>query len=366
MIDRVTATDPLELLEGVLARRRPDLVVLRRVVRPAAAGQTARASRGPTRGQARASWQRTSRGLYVPGDVDRSVPAQRVVEAAALLAGHSGAVTGWAALAWSGARWSTGRHADGSHRPVPLAVSTFDRRPQPGFAISAERLAPPTIEVVDGVRVTTAARSVAFEMRYAPSLVAALVVADMAAYDDLVSTEELAAYASQLNGWTGVGRLRDALALMDENSWSPQESEARYVWSVNAGLPRPLCNHPVFDLDGRHLGTPDLVDPEAGVVGEYDGGDHLTVARRRSDLRREHAFRSVGLEHVVLVAGMSVEERAGRLRAAYARAQGRDARARRWSTEPPRWWTSTTTVAARRTLVGAERDRLLAYRRAAA
>jgi hypothetical protein len=33
-----------------------------------------------------------------------------------------------------------------------------------------------------------------------------------------------------------------------------------------AGLPRPDVNQPVFDLDGRFLGIPDLLDLEAGLA----------------------------------------------------------------------------------------------------
>ena len=49
-------------------------------------------------------------------------------------------------------------------------------------------------------------------------------------------------------------------------------------------------NRPVFDLHGRHVGTPDLLDVEAGVYGEYDSELHLDGKRRLKDLTREDAF----------------------------------------------------------------------------
>ena len=62
---------------------------------------------GPTRGSARGPrYRRTSHGLYVPADVERTVE-QRIVEAAALLHGWGG-VTGWAALRWLGGYWFDG------------------------------------------------------------------------------------------------------------------------------------------------------------------------------------------------------------------------------------------------------------------
>lgn len=64
-----------------------------------------RGVRGPTPKQARGPyWRRTSRGLFVPAEVDGGLPEQRVVEAAAVLPAFGG-VTGWGALRWMGAQW---------------------------------------------------------------------------------------------------------------------------------------------------------------------------------------------------------------------------------------------------------------------
>ena len=43
-------------------------------------------------------YRRTSHGLYLPVDIDGSVPEQRIVEAAAVLPAYGG-VTGWARAA---------------------------------------------------------------------------------------------------------------------------------------------------------------------------------------------------------------------------------------------------------------------------
>ena len=47
--------------------------------------------------------------------------------------------------------------------------------------------------------------------------------------------------------------------MAEENSWSPRETRMRGVWMQRAGLARPRCNAPVFTLEGRHVGTPDLI-----------------------------------------------------------------------------------------------------------
>ncbi len=304
---------------------------------------------GPTRHQAKGPyWHRTSRGLYVPTETADSVE-QRIVNAGAVLP-EFGGVTGWAALRWYGASYFDGRTSDLQELPVVLVTGPADIRPQPGIQISAERIGPISLQVVDSLRVTLAVRAMAFEMRYAPSVRAAVEVADMAAYDDVVSLAEAAEYLAGLNGWTGVPQARAALLLADENSWSPQETGLRMVWVVDAGLPRPLCNVPVFDLAGRHLGTPDLFDPQAGVVGEYDGGLHLAGRQRRRDVAREHRFRSHGLEYFSVVGGelWRPEVVAERILDARRRARWDAPGRRNWTLEPPPGWQSLGSVAERR------------------
>ena len=270
-------------------------------------------------------------------------------------------MTGWGSLRWLGGRWFTGTRPDGSYLPVTL--SAVHLRPQPGIAISKERLNACEVISMHGVLLTRPLHSTLFEMRYAESLWSAVVVADMAAFNDLVAIDELWTYALAHSGMTGIPQGRDATLLADENSWSPMETIMRLIWTIVAGLPRPLTNQPIFDLQGRHIGTPDLLDVESGLYGEYDSTYHLDGARRLEDLRREDAFKQVGLEPVVMMAGEpgGRDAVAERIVDAHDRAvrQGRD---RLWTVEQPPWWTPTETVAQRRALGPADRTRLLARR----
>lgn len=321
---------------------------------------------GPTRGQgAGPRWRRSSHGLYVPATVDSGVPEQRIVEAAAVLPAYGG-VTGWAALRWMGAMWFDGLTPDGgSDVPVCLVTAGDDIRPQAGIRVSAERLAPAELIVVDGLRVTIAVRSAVFEMRYAPSVRAAVVAADMAMQADLVSPKELQEFIAQQSGWTGIPQCRDALPLANENSWSPRESShLRLVWVLDAGFPAPLCNVPIFDLTGRHIGTPDILDVAAGVAGEYDGSLHLQGAQRARDMRREEAFRAVGLEYFTVLASDArhPDDLVRRMKATRARARFVPCSARAWTTEKPSWWIPTETVDQRRALTSDQRARLLRRR----
>jgi len=298
--------------------------------------------------------------------VSADEPEQRIFEASMLLPEYGG-VTGWAALRWAGARYLDGCTTDGELRPVPLAVMHSDIRPRPGVLVTSERLAPRDLTAVDGFSITTHVRSVGFEMRYAETLWPAVICFDMAAYDDLVSIAEMVAYTATLNGWTGVPQCRAALALVSENSWSPMETYMRLVWVLICEFPAPLCNQPIFDRNGRHVGTPDFLDVEAGVVGEYEGPIHLNGKRRGRDLVREAAFRRLGLECVSMVGAdrQSLDTTiVPRMVEARQRARFEAESTRAWTVVPPPWWVPTTSVAARRALTARQRERLLRYRTA--
>lgn len=296
---------------------------------------------GPTKGSAaRGRWRRTSRGLYVPSSVSDDVVEQRIVEQAARLDGRGG-VTGWAALRLRGAAYFDGT-TEGGRCPLPVALALGrggTLRSGHGASVSREPLDESEIQVVQGVRCTGPRRALFDEMRRAGDPRAAAIALDMAAAARLVAAWEMAEYAALRTTWRRASVVAAALSLADERSRSPGESRMRLVWLLDAGLPRPLCNRPVFDRHGRHLGTPDLLDVEAGVVGEYDGAVHLRIGRRARDIAREGRFRAAGLEYFTVV-GSDLHEPevvVDRMRATRDRALRLGLPAR-WTIEPPDGW----------------------------
>lgn len=322
--------------------------------------------RGPTPGQARGpGWRRTALGMFVPTATDSTKLEQRIVEAVAGC-GSGAAATGWAGLAWARARWFGGLAPDGSTMlPVPVALG--DRRtvrPRPGTTISEDWLFGCDVLEIDGLPITIAERSVAFEARRAESLLAAVRVIDMAAADDLVDLDSMAAYTARLSGRPGVRRLRRALELAEENAWSPPEVTMRIHWRREIPTARLLCNPPVFDRTGRHLLTPDLLDPAAGVAGEYDGLVHLEDGPRRRDLDRDALYRDLGIEPVTMMSAAQDDRDAfrARLQRAYRRTAARRDHDRPWTLDQPEWWVDTSTVSRRRSLTEPDRARWLRYR----
>lgn len=297
--------------------------------------------RGPTRRQAAGTrYRQTSTGLYVPAEVDETVVEQRILEQASRIR-SGGAVTGWAALRWRGATFFDGT-ADrgGTQLPVPLVVGRSKLRPDPRIVISEAQIAPTERTKVAGIWCTTVQRALFDAMRSAGDVRTATVHMDMAAAAALISVALMSRYVAQRPAWTGVELVRAALLLATDHSRSPQETRMRLVWVLDAGLHFPLCNLPVFSLSGELLGYPDILDVEAGVIGEYDGEDHKDGQRHRKDVARELAFRDHGLEYFTVVGG-DLRDRpmvVRRMHGARGRARFDPPEKRRWTLTPPPWW----------------------------
>ena len=321
-----------------------------------------RGTTGPTRGQARGPrWTHVGPHLFRPTGVAETTE-QRIVDAVASMPSGT-AVTGWAALHWLGARWFDGLAPDGGRLPIPIAGG--DRRglrQRSGIVISEDWLFDDDIVVIDGLPITMPLRSVTYEARVTADAIGALRAIEMAAYDDLVSLAELRTYTAKLVGRPGKVQLEDALAVADENVWSPMETVMRRFWQQQWDRPL-LCNQPLFDLGGHHLFTPDVLDLEAGIAGEYDGSVHDRGRARSKDLDRDELTKRLGIEVVTMMAGRGEKQRfLRRLDGAYRRAEGRS-EPRLWTIEQPNWWVDASTVDRRRALTAFERERWLGHRR---
>jgi hypothetical protein len=295
---------------------------------------------GPTRGQSRGPhWRRTAPNRFVPADAELTQPAQRIREAADLLPAH-GCVTGWAALHLAGARWFEGTTASGAALPVPLALGPRGQRTdRVGVTFHRQQFGPEDMTCHHGVACLSPERALLDEMRRTGCVDDAVVALEMACHAELTSLTRFRAALAQHRGRPQFGLVWAATGLAVEGAQSPPEVRMRLVWERHAGFPRPLCNPEVFSLDGRFLGRPDLLDVEAGVVGEYDGDHHLEVRQRSRDLGREERFRAHGLGYFTVVGGElgQPDVVAERMAATRARAL-RSPEPRRWTLQPPPGW----------------------------
>jgi hypothetical protein len=297
---------------------------------------------GPTRGQARGTkWRRTSQGFYVPSWVDGTLPEQRIMEQSVRLP-EGGAVTGWASCRLGSANFFDGRLPDGvTLMPVPLSVGAAgDIRADAAVSVSCDRLEPDEMVVRHGIACARDRRALFDAMRTTDDVRESVVAMDMMAAAERVSIERMREYLGSRRGWKGVPVARAALDLASEYSRSPNETRMRLVWLLDAGLPSPRVNQSIFDLRGRLLGIADLLDPVAGVVGEYDGADHRSAHRQSKDVGREELFRRYGLE-VFRVTGPDMPFRqriVSRMRATRERAKWLPPERCQWTITAPVGW----------------------------
>ncbi|MBV9831896.1 MAG: hypothetical protein JOZ82_09895, partial [Marmoricola sp.] len=255
-------------------------------------------------------------------------------------------ITGWAALRWRGARFFDGLDDVGRALRVPLVVSAAKIREDDQFSLSQAQLAPSERTLRGGIWVATVQRALFDAMRTCENVRDAVVCMDMAAAAGLISVSLMSRYVERRNAWTGVPLVREALALASDDRRSPPECRLGMFWELDAGLSRPHFNQPLFARTGEFLGIPDLFDEEAGVVGEYAGGDHRDAERQGADVIREHKMRDHGLEYFTVVSRDMQRpwQIVERIHATRARAKFLSPCDRLWTLTPPAWWTSGDTL----------------------
>lgn len=261
---------------------------------------------------------------------------------------EGGAVTGWAALRLYGGAFFDGLETDGrTPQRVPLAVGALSKiRGDDAVTVSKEPLPAAEVRRLQGIACTTVERAVFDEMRRRRELRSAVVAADMAMAALLTSTRRVRAYWRGHRSWRRATLVDRALHLASERSRSPQETRFRLVWVLDAGLPAPRVNQPVWDRDGRLLGIADLLDEGAGLVGEFDGADHRTASRHTRDLSRQQRLEEHRLQ-VCRVTGPDLAETARVVQRVHfhrCRALCLPPQERSWTTVPPPGWQPEPTL----------------------
>ncbi|MEV4259889.1 type IV toxin-antitoxin system AbiEi family antitoxin domain-containing protein [Kribbella sp. NPDC049584] len=153
------------------------------------------------------------------------------------------------------------------------------------------------ITEVDGIRITTPARTVA-ETTCTSSYDVGVVLADAAVHRRLVTPAELIAAADRHKHWPGVPRARAAALFADGLSESVGESRLR-VLMADEGLPHPRLQVEIRDQDGRLIGRVDfllfdeLIVEFDGVEKYGDNGQAVVAEKWREDRLRARGYQMV-------------------------------------------------------------------------
>lgn len=222
-------------------------------------------------------------GVYAPRWVEPS--AVQRARAAWLWSRRSGVVSGLSAAALLGARWIE------AGSPAELVHS--NRRPPAMLVVHTDALLSGEAACIDGIPVTTAART-AFDIGRRLPVTDAVQRVDALMNATGVTVEQVRRVADGHPGVRGLSALRRMLPLVDGGSQSPYETLTRLIL-IRAGLPAPQTQLPVVDRFGFVVAYLDMGWPERRVGVEYDGAQHWTDARqRRRDIERLADLEALG------------------------------------------------------------------------
>lgn len=205
-----------------------------------------------------------------------------------------GIVAGNSAAAVHGAEWVSS--------DSPLEMLHSNRNPLAGLLVRTEAIEEDEIVRVDGVPITSVART-------------ALDIGSWYPRDDAVAALDALARATDLKAADvdlllqryprrrGIQGARMALDLMDGGAQSPKETWLRLI-IIDGGLPRPQTQIPVFDGPGDPFAYIDMGWEDIKVAAEYDGEEHRASSWRYGwDLRRAERIQRQGWINVRVSAG---------------------------------------------------------------
>lgn len=208
------------------------------------------------------------RDVYVsPGT---ELTPQLRAQAAWLWSRRRGIIAGLSASALHGAKWVD--------VAAPLEIIHANRNPLPGLRVRGDRIEEDEVGVVDGLLVTTPARTALDLGCWYPTGEA------VAAIDALARATDLKVADVQMLAWRYAGRrsirqARTALDLVDAGAQSPKETWLRLLL-IDAGLPRPQTQIPVRDKFGEAIAYLDMGWEDVKVAVEYDGDQHRSDRRQ--------------------------------------------------------------------------------------
>lgn len=183
-------------------------------------------------------------------------------------------IAGVAASALHGAEWVD---AD-----IPIELLSRKAPSPRGVIVRNERLGDDEASIIEGLTVTTAART-AFDLARHLPRGEALARLDALARATQFCVDDVLGLAQRYPGARGLKQLRKLMPLVDRGAESLKESWLR-LFLIDAGFPVPKTQIPVH-VNGRLFAVLDMGWEEFKVAAEYDGEVHRTV---RSSYVKDH------------------------------------------------------------------------------
>lgn len=200
-------------------------------------------------------------------------------------------IAGAAASALHGAAWV--------NTDVPIELIWNNGRPPTGLVVRHETLGDDEVDVVDGLQVTSPART-AFDLGRHLRRGTAVARLDALSRAAPFTAEEVMCLASRYRGARGLRRLRAALPLVDSGAQSPKETWLRLLL-IDAGLPAPTTQIPVYE-GFRLIAMLDMGWEEFKVSAEYDGDQHRSDRRQYVwDQRRTRLVERLGWKEIRVI-----------------------------------------------------------------
>jgi len=250
---------------------------------------------------------RLFRDVYI--DADAEVTAATRARAGWLWSGRTAIVAGRSAAALHGSAW-----VDVTD---PVELIHDNRHRLPGLRVRGDSVDEADIMLVDGMAVTTPARTALDMACWYPRL-HAMIAVDALLRASGLRIAEAVALADCHSGRRGIVSAHRVLRAADAGAQSPKETWLRMLL-VDDDLPPPVTQIPVYGDTGSIVAYLDMGWPDLQVAVEYDGEQHRTSrSQYRWDVRRLEIAARRGWVVVRVVAGDDPADILRRVRAARA------------------------------------------------
>lgn len=224
--------------------------------------------------QLRSRYQALHPNVYIPPGSELTA-AQRAY-AAWLWSKRRGVVAGQSAAALHGAKWVDDR------KPGELIYR--NRNPPTGVVTWSDRIRRDEAQIIDGIRVTTPARTALdLATRYPPGRAVAAI--DALARATRFQAPDVKLLLDRHKGRRNIRQARKVLRLVDPGAQSPKETWLRLL-VIDAGYPPPQTQIPIHGPYGDLVGIVDMGWQAMKLALEYEGGHHCTPGQFTKDIAR--------------------------------------------------------------------------------